>query len=459
MKKNRNLFEIIITIAFALCISYITILGYWRVSIGLIGFLSVLLYFKSEEGLFLFWLLTFSFFATQPLLTIAEHPILTYDRVFVIILFIILIKKVIFEERKLLSLSSVEIAFIPFFVFIIFSILLKSFNPLQGFRILTDRFMIPFLFFYLARNIFIDKERFIKFINVLFIVGVYISIIGIYEHFTEYDVLPVYHVEGGYDGLYDGGGWLRVNGPYIDDDIFGVCAVLCFFIALYKYVITDRSKRLQKVLLLVAACMIALAVVYCMYRGVWLALVIGFLAWMLIRRKGVIKLAFVLLFLAIAIFTQFDRITNSITYQGRIANIATIEDRLGKHDRAMSYFYRSPIYGIGFRNYFELTGTTSQHGQIVTMLSETGILGTISYILFLGTFFYYGIKNYKRYKRENNYIEYEFSIIYIAIIIGYIVPFIGLNSGFFRSPNILFFTISGATLGSMQRKQKELKDG
>jgi len=81
-------------------------------------------------------------------------------------------------------------------------------------------------------------------------------------------------------------------------------------------------------------------------------------------------------------------------------------------------------------------------------------LGAAVYLTFIYSFIYYGIKNYRL---SNNNFEKQFSIIYLAIIVVYIVPWLGLNSGFHKSVNILFFAISGVALSPLFGDRKAYK--
>ena len=78
------------------------------------------------------------------------------------------------------------------------------------------------------------------------------------------------------------------------------------------------------------------------------------------------------------------------------------------------------------------------------MLSETGLLGTLVYIMLTLFLFYYSIKYYKS---SNSYNEKQFLIIYISILVVYMALGLSDNSGSDKSLNNLFFAISGVAMG------------
>jgi len=454
LRKGLFSSELII-ILIGLIIGFSILLGFEKITLGMLGFAGIFLCSRKVENLFLFWLLTFSLFSidTISFLKIGTHPILNYDRIFVLILLCIFLKELALKERKLVPINGMEIIFLFLFLFIVYSILDKTINKLTGIRYLVDAFLLPFIIYFLSKNFISERKDFIKFVNIFLIVGMYLSLMGIYEYFSGQDLFP--------DTVYGGlriteNRWLRVNGPYQRDYTLGIGCLICFFITLYKYMITDKRKRLLNIFHVCILLVTIVAIYATFYRGVWLAGLTGLITWFLIRRKGFIKLNIFIIVLVLFIIPFVDDFRSSEFYGSRIADAKNVEFRFRRYDTSLSLFRESPILGIGFRNFTARTGTVSQHNQILAMLSETGLIGVSLYISLLFMLAYYGIKNYKL---SHSYLEREFVIIFLCLLVVYIVLGLGLNSGFDNKVNLLFFTIAGVALNIAKLSKYKNKAG
>lgn len=430
-----------ITFFIALCTCFLIVSSSWKVSLGILLLVTLLMKFRRIEEFFLFWLLTFSFFTLDTLVFVkfGTHPILNYDRVLILIFLIFFFIEIILNKRKVIPICRIDIVFIIFLFVVAFSIVTKTNDKLMGLRYFTDSFLLPFLVYFLAKNFISNKELFNKFVNVLFIVGIYISVLGIYEFFSGRDLFhhPVY---GGLRFINEF--WVRVNGPFLGDYTFGFCVAICFFIAFYKYIISKKN-MLKNILYFFVFGMMIVAVCLTFYRGILLSWALGLLTYFVITKRQLIKISFGMLLIVFLILPFVHEIKDSEIYKARISNVATIQDRFDRYSYALSLFSDSPINGVGFRNYRMLALDTGQHNQIITMLSETGILGTFVYIYLFYLFAQHGIK---RYKTSKDTVEKQFSLVYLSILVVYLFLGVSDNSGFDKYCNLLFFAISGVAL-------------
>jgi len=308
-------------------------LGFGIISFGLIITVLLCLFLKNIENFFLFWLLL------SPLLTIDAlafyiiygHPILTFDRVVIGTLFLLLLIEVSIGKRKLLPMNNLEIAMILFSVVIIYSIISYSANKLTGARMFVDSFLYPFIIYFLTKNLISDVKYFNKFINVLIIIGTYLSLMGIYEYLTGIDIFPTA------TGLVKREGWLRVNGPYKLDSTFGVNVTICFFITLYKYIGYNKNNgmNMRKVSFILILSFLLLAIFFNFYRGIWIAFILGSLFWIFMKMKS-IKLMFYILILAMIVILSYDRLESTDLFQGRISNVKSLHSRLHAFDNAIN---------------------------------------------------------------------------------------------------------------------------
>lgn len=438
----KNRFSVFMMILLSLLTGILIVYLNGIVAIGLLVGVMLCLFIKKIENIFLMWLLFFPLFNVDSMafLKINNHPVFTFDRVVIVTLFLLVLLEAAMKRRNLLSVNGLEVAMILFSVVIIYSIISGGADKFSGARIFIDAFLYPFIIYFLAKNLIVDKESFNNFINVLLIVGIYLSLMGIFERLTGSDIL-VFR-----EGMVERSGWLRVNACFKDDATFGVIVSICFFIALYKFITCNNSgiKNIRKVFYGLTLGLLILAIFFNFYRGIWLALIVGLLAWFFFRKTTLKKLPILIFILAIIIIPSFNEIKSTRFFEDRLTQVGTIQSRLNTFDEVIHLFIKNPIKGIGFNN-CNIRG--GQHNTFLKFLSETGILGTSVFMILVWFLFYYGFRNYKL---SRGHLANEFSIIFICILICYSVTWIGLITGFSASINKLFFSIVGVSFGLMK---------
>lgn len=143
-------------------------------------------------------------------------------------------------------------------------------------------------------------------------------------------------------------------------------------------------------------------------RSTYLMLLISFFLISIFRKSlktfiltGVLGLA---LFIGFYFYTQFVTIPRNIDRQ------ASASYRFSTWQQGIDIFYKSPIFGVGFNAYkyaiekynlgdsqfLQARGATSNDSSLLFVLSTTGILGALSYLIFLGFIFKIGWKNYQK---------------------------------------------------------------
>jgi len=437
----------------AICIAVPVVLGLWKISLAALFLAALLLYFRRLEDRFLFWLLTFSLFSVDSMtfLAVGGHPILSFDRVFIAILLFIFLKEIVLNERRPFRISSIEVIYLLLLFLMGLHIMFITLWQKAATRYFTDAFFLPFVVFIIAKNCLSEKEHFVKFAKTLFVIGIYISLMAVYEYLTAHDLFidPIY---GGLRLTEEQ--WLRVNGPYQNDYVLGLCCLICFFVALYKYSISKKTETLHHIFYISTLTVISIGAFLSFYRGIWLAWALGLFTWFITRKRGLGKLTFALLALAILAVPFIATLQSSDFYGQRIANIETIEFRLERFSIAWSFFKENPIFGIGFRNFHPLTGTTGQHNQILAFLSETGIIGASLYVALLFMLLYHAVK---RYKSTNDYTRKEFIRAFLCILFAIVFLGLGLNTGFDKQINFLFFAVAGVALSSPRKQARKVQ--
>lgn len=144
-------------------------------------------------------------------------------------------------------------------------------------------------------------------------------------------------------------------------------------------------------------------------RGAIIAVIIGLIINYLFKKaskkeKNMIKtiLIFVLMTIILIILNKygllemiFNRFDSSISTGG--------SGRVELWTKAIDQFYRNPIFGVGINNLQIYIGNTYVHNTYLQVLAETGVVGFLTYILFLSNIGKLSINAYKK-SKDNYYI-------------------------------------------------------
>jgi len=449
LKRRHEIFWLIF---FCLLLSILTIYGYGFFGLCLCLFLIVLVTIKEVESIFLSWLLLFSLFSTLPFVFIGKRPLLTFDRGIIGLLLFYLISQALINKRKLLPISKSEWVLIGFLIVIAYSNM-KTQSEFNQIGQTFDTFIIPVAIYFISKNLIKNDIQFNRLINVIVILGIYLSGMGIYEHFSSIDVFPTRW------GL-TASGWLRANGPYEQDIAFGVNVVICFFAVLYRY-ITSKKKDMgvliiKKIIFFLIMLCLVLAIFLCYYRAIWISFLFGLMIWFFLRNVGIRRRALIFFIFSILItffyFSKpdFNKIMHNNFVQKRVLYYGSIQDRFAKYDIALNEFRKDPITGVGLYNLTRIRRVIGgAHNTFLSFLAETGIIGFSILIFLIILIFHKSLKNLKYSKTID---DREFSIIFLCILIAYFLPWISDNIGYYHEINKLFFAILGITFGKFEKK-------
>jgi len=438
----KDLLKVFGTISISLIIGILIISGYGVLAGGIYIVILFFLFLKNAETIFLCWFLLSPLLDIDSLsfLIINNHPIITFDRAVIGILFLFVLIEVTIRKKSLLSMNNLEKAMILFSIVIIYSIINKTIFKISGTRVFIDSYLCPFTIYFLAKNLITSDKSFNKFINILVIIGSYLSLMGIYEYITGKDIFfsP--------EGLVSIDGFLHVNGPYTMVSTFGVNLAFCFMIVLYKFVISKNleEKNLNKYFYFLMLLSTSLAVFFCFYRGIWIALLLGLVSWFIIRRSGAIKLFYFTLILAILIIPNFSKLESTRLFRDRILNVKTIESRFDIYSRAYDSFKKSPIDGVGFENYPE-----TEHNFYIYILCETGIIGAVSLVILIFMIIFY---NYKYLRTAKCFFDKEFSAVSFSIVIIFLITWTSQNLGYYSHINTIFYAILGVMINRLSKQ-------
>ena len=196
-------------------------------------------------------------------------PDITFDRLVIGCIVLALALQVMFRGGRLLPAGQTEKAMVLFVVLGLLDVFFRSPTKGSDLLIFFDEYGVPFLLFVAAKNLFHSHEQIQQFVRVLFLVGVYLAVYGIYQFLTRGSMVLADDIDPETLGhLIEG----RAVGPYLSGAIYGTVLTFAFVWTLYL-VPFERWAGAQFVIGIGLALM-GLGIFLSVTRAVW----VGFLA-------------------------------------------------------------------------------------------------------------------------------------------------------------------------------------
>ena len=288
--------------------------------------------------------------------------------------------------------------------------------PLVSFKFLLSRLWYILVCFILVAHFFKNPEYFSRFAK-YFLLGLSTVIV----------ITIIKHAQRGFDeqvGHY-------IMGPFFKDHTsYG--AVIAMFIPIsLAFLVNPKRFKIKKLLSLVVFTILTAGIILSYTRAAWISLVLALAVYIIIK----LRIKFSLLLLATIIFggliftfqneiirslerNEQDSSSNFSEHIQSISNITTDAsnvERLNRWNCAIRMFEEKPIFGWGpgtymfkyapFQKKSEKTwistnrGTLGNaHSEYLGPLSESGLLGLLSFLGIVIVVFYRGINALSRYK-------------------------------------------------------------
>ena len=319
-----------------------------------------------------------------------EHSIVTLDRAVILIAFMGLF---LAQPCTLVpvprTLRRAGLAWVAFVVVAAATFVSSSIN-LNSARILLDSFLLPFLLGWCVIARFDVRNRLSAIHTSVCISSLISAAVAAAEVVTGQDLLPI---EG--SAMSYAGGIPRPNGPFEANDTLALIGIVSFFFLLFLRKIlgseVSGGRRILHCLGLAAALGMALMP---MFRSVVITLLVVLIIdtlWeaRIARRAWRIGLMFasVGLIFAATIFAP-------AVYEDR-SSTENASGRIAEYKQTFRVFVDHPVLGVGFQNFHTFVmgepryravyqGVSSldwPHSNLAQVLTETGILGFVPYVL------------------------------------------------------------------------------
>lgn len=269
-------------------------------------------------------------------------PDITFDRLVVGCIVLALLLQVMFRGGRLLPAGQTEKAMALFFVMGLLDVLFRSDSKGSNFLIFFDECGIPFLLFVAAKNLFHSHEQIQKFVRVLFLVGAYLAVYGIYQYLTHGTTVLADDIDPETLGhLIEG----RAVGPYLSAAIYGT--VLTFAFVWTLYLVPFERWAGAQFFIAVGLALMGLGIFLSVTRAVW----VGFLAALFVvqlfdrkwRKPFVLCLGALILLASVAWFKRSD---TSLVHARLVAE-DTVQQRFVAYKLALLMSLARPVFGYG----------------------------------------------------------------------------------------------------------------
>jgi len=264
-----------------------------------------------------------------------------------------------------------------------------SFMYRAPFRILLDSLVVPFGCYLVAKNC-VHRADLLPKLYVGAVIGILgFGMLGLVEAFTKVDYLSYGEMQ--MDPF-------RISGPFRRAEDFGICMsfLLLFCFAMRR--MRQESPVGTKLLKLIPP----LGIVTCYFtltRGIWLGFAAGWLVQAAKRNlRMVLRVVPLLALLAWVFFSFILPAIAGEVMQKRVQNNRTIDARIATYKSALAMFMDHPIFGVGYAAFNETwerfperyekfhngePSVASPHNIFMCLLSETGLLGVLTFVFFV----------------------------------------------------------------------------
>ena len=239
--------------------------------------------------------------------------------------------------------------------------------------------IIPLYLFTYALMLFPGINRLI---DILIVVGAIVSVYGIIQHFTGMDLRHLLKISK-YHGVYKLNDQYQVVGFLTHHLKYGYCIAMILCLALAKLMAGNFSNYKTAILLGVSSSLMALSIIWTYSRGAWISVVAAVIAMSFFINKRVFIAA--LLVVSVVCTLLYFVMPDIKSRANTIADMEYNSERTELWNKHMDGFYKNPILGVGPWQNRRLTGCHA-HNTYIEWMSSVGVVGTISYLLFILTF-------------------------------------------------------------------------
>lgn len=438
-------------------------------------FLFLLINKNFTYGIYI-WLVSLLFFKHQRMdFAGSALPYISIDRIFFVFLIMLFSMQVLTKRRKLFPPTRLEYSMFWFCLLAIISmiwtgLIAKDGGGLRIGELLTG-YIFPFSMFFISQNVYDTAKKRESFIKFLLLVGLYLCLTAIFEHFNmDKFIFPRYILDRSVGIHFE-----RARGPFVQAAVNGTILGLVFTVLFY-FLFNSKRRTIWKIYSAILLILTPLAIFFTYTRAAWIGAFLGFAVIAIFafrEKKGVAIILTIILCIAAlspALLLMDDN-TIALASERAVAE-SPIYDRMNLYIASINMFVHHPLLGVGFGKFSELApgyfrhidgipfrySHFTEHDTFVGVLAEMGIVG-ITLILLIYFFILKRsirlYKNFEVYKPAARFIV----VIFWGFAAVYIANSMFIEMRFFEFVNCLFFIFAGIICG-WQRSydEKEIKE-
>jgi O-antigen ligase len=387
-------------------------------------------------------------------------PDLSLARLSLALLTVVWVAQLASGRKRMRRLTLAEVAIPLFCLFALPSVVASTRGATYAAQSLFDKFVTPYAVFVLAKNLYDEQKGVARLGGMLSVVGVYLSFMVFFEQITGQ---PLFYAQGRtttYTRSLPKIVSLLGNPSYLGA-VLGMVAPY----ALYRLV-RERSpsvKALWGLLFLGTSA----ASFLCYNRGVWLALVIGFIV-LLVLEKSYRQILLPVLLIALLVgLLGWQSLTESPLVTERLGNISGVTFRLAMLEGSEKMVREHLLFGVGLENfgyYYLLYGghwetlaydVPTPHNSYVLVLTTMGLLAVIPYVLVFVSLVA-EIAAALRRRRTNPHVDSALLVTGLAVVAIYMTCAAAVDIFILPFTSLVFFAIAGTIVGyasSLQTQQ------
>ena len=324
-------------------------------------------------------------------------------------------------------------------------------SDLQNF---LDFYLVPFMVYFAARDLVVDRRSLNRVLWAVFIIGAYCAIYGVYTQLTG-NVLFV-DAEKLISQMTQYTADLRVMRGLLDSPYaFGLLFNLAIPVSLY--LMFKAPSKTRKILCAAVLAVLMLALFLTYKRTAWVAL-LGSFAVIQFFYPQFRRLFYVVLLVSVLVFASNQEEINSSAVVTERLNykVDTLNGRTRRWEVAIQLWQERPIAGQGYNQFAKVsTEFAAIESHYLNILVSAGLLGFLPYVLMLFSILWTSVRQYWR-TTQGATVPRELIVIFWGIFAAYLISLytVVMNNHFTHN---LFFLLVGAIVGSQAYRAKNSK--
>ena len=326
--------------------------------------------------------------------------------------------------------------------------------PLHSLTVLVDAFVLPLILGWFVLQHF-DVLRNLKALHTITcILAFYVAAVGAAEVLLQRDLmaLPDANILVAGDYMQHSSATqllVRPNGPFGSTNSYALVGMVLFFFLLFLRQALGELPRWREILHRLALAAALATTLMPLFRSVMASLVVILLVdafrqhgrRRFLRFAMVGSLGFVLLLVRLALPAVFEERSNPVNFYGRVA----------VQLQALTMFADHPINGVGLGNFGAAAETSDRysafyedtesvdapHNNFGEVMTETGILGFVPYVM-AQVYLFLAFRKLSREPAPASQLAWKF---FLFLFLGYSINGLSLASGFYGDLNLPFVMV------------------